>query len=142
MWFKPYTIEEINSIRGGNMIGHLGIQFTKMTEQSLTATMPVDERTCQAAGILHGGASATLAETVGSVASYMSINPSVQISLGLELNINHIRSVTSGMVIATAVPVHIGRSTHVWNIRIEDEHDKLVAYSRLTIVIMDKPSSN
>ncbi len=109
-----------------------------MDEKTLTASMPVDHRTRQAAGILHGGASASLAETVASVASYMIIDPSVKISLGLELNINHIRSVTEGLVFATALPIHIGKTTHIWDVRIVDENEKLVASSRLTIMIIDK----
>ena len=120
------------------MVEHLGIEFTAVTENSISAKMPVDERTVQPYGILHGGASVALAETLGSVAAHASIDSTKFQSVGLEINANHLRSVRSGNVYGTASPVHIGRSTHVWSIDIRDENDKLVCTSRITMAIIEK----
>lgn len=116
---------------------HLGIEFVEAGEGYLTARMPVDKRTHQPFGILHGGASVVLAETLGSVASWMVLdNPDTQRAVGLEINANHIRSVRSGWVYGRCTPIHVGRTTHVWDIRITDEQDKLVCVSRLTIAVI------
>ena len=131
-------LEDLNKMSNNTMVEHLGIEFTDVTENSITATMPVDKRTVQPYGILHGGASVALAETLGSVAAHASIDFAKYQSVGLEINANHIRSVKSGKVIGTATPVHIGRSTHVWSVEIRDEEDRLVCTSRITMAIIEK----
>lgn len=115
----------------------LGIEFTEAGEGYLIARMPVDKRTHQPFGILHGGASVVLAETLGSVASYMLLDdPTKQRAVGLEINANHIRSVRDGWVYGRCTPIHTGRSTHVWDIRITDGQGRLVCVSRLTIAVI------
>lgn len=138
IWFKQYTLEEINAINRQTLASHLEINFIDIGENSLKANMPVDYRTIQPAGLLHGGASAALAETLGSVGSYLIIDTNKQACVGLELNINHIRGVTTGKVIGTATPEHLGKNTHIWTIRIENEKGQPVAISRLTMMILDK----
>lgn len=117
------------------MAGHLGIEFTKFDDESLSARMPVDRRTQQPLGLLHGGASATLAETLGSVAGLFTVDPQINYVVGLEINVNHIRSAREGSVIGTASPLHLGRTTQVWQIHIRDEGGQLTAISRLTLAI-------
>lgn len=116
---------------------HLGIEFTEAGEGYLIARMPVDGRTHQPFGILHGGASVVLAESLGSVASWMLLDdPTKQRAVGLEINANHLRAVRSGWVYGRCTPIHTGRTTHVWDIRITDEQSKLVCISRLTVAII------
>ncbi|MCI0183892.1 MAG: hotdog fold thioesterase [Acidibacillus sp.] len=122
------------------MIEWLGIEIETLEPEIVIARMPVDHRTHQPAGILHGGASVVLAETVASVGSWNQINQDTHVAVGLEINANHVRSVSSGYVIATAVPLHRGRTTHIWNIRITDETDRLVCISRCTVAIVAKQS--
>lgn len=119
----------------------LGMEWVAMGDDYLKMRMPVDERTKQPYGLLHGGASCALAETIGSLASHFVIDPSKFICVGLEINANHVRSATSGYVTATCKPLHIGKTTHVWDIRINDEREKLVCVSRLTVAILKKPIS-
>ncbi|NDC41800.1 MAG: hotdog fold thioesterase [Chitinophagia bacterium] len=135
---RSISLQELNSLSTGTLGAHLGMKFTEITDTSLVATMPVDERTHQPYGLLHGGASAALAETVGSVASWMSVNPDTHLAVGIEINCNHVRGVRTGVVTATATPLHIGLSTHVWDIRITDEKARLVCISRLTVAIVKK----
>ena len=116
----------------------LGIEFTEIGDNYLKAKMPVDHRTKQEAGILHGGASVTLAETIGSVATWMTLNPEIKTCVGLEINANHIRSVKDGFVFGTSHPLHIGKSTQIWEIKIVNDKDQLVCISRLTVAILDK----
>ena len=119
------------------MSAHLGIALSEIGDDFLCATMPVNERTKQPYGILHGGASAALAETVGSVASHLVVNNETHRCVGLELNANHIRSVKEGFVIATCKSIHLGRQTHVWDIQIKEQSSqKLVCISRLTVMIL------
>jgi 1,4-dihydroxy-2-naphthoyl-CoA hydrolase len=132
------TLEELNSTSETSMTGHLGIRYTLIEENQLSATMPVSEKTTQPFGILHGGASVTLAESLGSMAAHCSIDSSKYVAVGLEINANHIRSVRSGLVTGTATPIHVGRSTHVWKIDIVNEDNKLVCTSRITMAIIDK----
>ncbi len=120
------------------MVEHLGIVFTDIQEDSLTATMPVDQRTLQPYGLLHGGASVALAETLGSVAAHLSVDSDRYLTVGLEINANHIKSARSGIVTGTARPIHIGRSTHVWSIDIVNEAGQLVCTSRITMAIIAK----
>lgn len=121
-----------------NTLGdHLGIEFVEKGEDFLRAKMPVDHRTKQPFGLLHGGASVALAETLGSIASVLCLDdPMKQKAVGLEINANHLRSVTEGWVYGTVRPIHIGRRTHVWDIKITDENQKLVCISRLTVAIV------
>ena len=120
------------------MVSYLDIQFTAIDSESLTATMPVDHRTKQPLGLLHGGASVALAETIGSTAANLILDPTKQIAVGLDINANHLRSVSGGNVTGVGKPLHLGRSTQVWEIRIFDEAQKLVSISRLTMAILDK----
>lgn len=120
------------------MLEHLGISFTEVGEDFLVARMPVDHRTHQPLGLLHGGASVTLAETLGSVASTLCVNQSTQYCVGLDINANHVKSVKSGFVYGRTSPIHIGKRTHVWEIRIENEQRELVCISRITMAVIDK----
>ena len=118
--------------------GHIGIELTELTPDRVVATMPVDERTRQPFGILHGGASAALAETVASLGALQNIDRETQAVVGVELNANHVRAKSEGTVTATATPLHRGRRTQVWDIRIEDEEGKLICASRCTLAIIPK----
>ena len=120
------------------MADAIGIEFLELTAEKVVATMPVDDRTKQPFGLLHGGASAALAETVASIGAFLNIDGETQAAVGVELNVNHLRAKTEGIVTATATPLHRGRRTQVWDIRIEDEDAKLVAVSRLTLAIVDQ----
>ncbi len=132
------TLADLNAMSKGTMTENLGIEFTQIEEDKIVAIMPVDKRTVQPYGLLHGGASVSLAETLGSVAAHCSIDYNKYLSVGLEINANHIRSARSGYVTGTAKPVHIGKSTHVWAIEIVDEDDKLICTSRITMAIIEK----
>lgn len=132
------TVEELNDLSVSTMAEILDIRFTELGDDYLEATMPVNNNTRQPYGLLHGGASAALAETVGSVASSLCIDNQKQICVGLEINCNHIRGKKEGSVTARATPLHIGASTHVWDIKIVDERNKLVCVSRLTVAILKK----
>ncbi|HXB29638.1 MAG TPA: hotdog fold thioesterase [Puia sp.] len=139
IWFKmDWDIEKLNKLSANTMNDLLGIKFTEVGENYLKASMPVDQRTRQAYGLLHGGASVTLAETVGSVASVMVVDPELYFCVGVEINANHLRSVKEGFVIATAIPLHIGMSSHVWDIKIIDKNEKLICVSRLTVYVKKK----
>ena len=138
IWHSPITLEELQALGNGTMGGHLGIEFTEIGENYLKAKMPVDHRTRQPYGLLHGGASATLAETLGSVASAFVIDQGQSICVGLEINANHVRGVKEGFVYGMVTPLHIGGSTHVWEIKIMDQQEKLVCVSRLTVAILKK----
>ena len=137
IWFKKeLSLQKLQAMSAGTMGDHIGIVFADIGDNYLTATMPVDERTRQPYGLLHGGASVALAETLGSVASSLVIDTSVFICVGIEINANHIRSVRQGLVTGIATPVHLGSSTHVWDIKIHDERERLVCISRLTVAIL------
>ena len=120
------------------MVQHIGIEFTEIGENHLKGTMPVDHRTVQPMGILHGGASLALAETLGSIAANLIVDPSLQYCVGLDINGNHIRAVRTGKVIGIASPLHIGSTTQVWSIEIKDEQEKLVCISRLTMAVLNR----
>src|SRR5258708_21363905 len=127
IWFnKALTLSQLQSFETETMNQYIGIEFTEVGENYLKAKMPVDNRTRQGYGILHGGASVTLAETVGSIASAMVIDTSKYYCVGVEINANHIRSIKEGFVTAKAEPLHLGRSTHVWDIKIVDEKERLI----------------
>lgn len=130
-------ITQLNSTHKNSILDVLGVEFTETGDGYLVARMPVDHRTHQPFGILHGGASVVLAESMGSTASYLLLpDPTKQRAVGLEINANHLRSVRSGWVTGRCTAIHIGRTTHVWDIRITDEQDKLVCISRLTVAIV------
>lgn len=136
LWKTPPDLEQLNS-RQHNTIGEvLDIRFESFDDESLTASMVVDHRTHQPFGLLHGGASVVLAETVGSMASYLCIDTSKFYCVGLEINANHLRGLRSGRVFATARAVHIGRTTHVWDIRLSSDEGKASCISRLTIAVL------
>lgn len=137
IWFKKeFSLEKLQGMSQGTMGDHIGIQFSEIGDNYLKATMPVDHRTKQPYGLLHGGASVALAETLGSVASFLVIDPTKSLCVGLEINANHIRAVRGGIVTGTATPIHLGSSTHVWEIKIHDERERLVCVSRLTVAIL------
>ncbi|MCX2472975.1 hotdog fold thioesterase [Pedobacter sp. MC2016-05] len=139
-WFRDFTVEELNG-RPKNHIGALlGIEFTKIGDDFIEGTMPVDERTHQPAGILHGGASVVLAETLGSIASYMLIDPEKYVAVGLEVNANHLRPLKSGLVKGMCTPIHIGAKTHIWDIKLFNDRGKMSCISRLTVAVINKPT--
>ena len=127
---------EMTWLEGRSLSNHLGIVITEIGDDYVRATMPVDERTLQPHGRLHGGASVALAETVGSMAANYTLDPTEQIAVGLEINANHIRPVKDGLVHATARPESMGRTTQVWSIRIVDDKQRLVCISRLTMAVI------
>jgi 1,4-dihydroxy-2-naphthoyl-CoA hydrolase len=137
-WFKPFTIETLDQWVPGTMVEHLGIVFTEIGADFLRATMPVDHRTVQAMGILHGGASVALAETLGSVAGNMCLDLEKHVCVGQEINANHLRPASAGVVTGTARPVHLGQRTQVWQIEIRDARERLVCVSRITLAVIDR----
>lgn len=134
---KP-TLEHLNTPRRPSMVDHLGIEYTAIGNDYLEATMPVDHRTIQPYGLLHGGASVVLAETLGSVAASLTLDLEKQICVGLEINANHLKSVREGKVRGIAKPVHLGKSTQVWEIKIYNDADQLCCISRITMAILEK----
>lgn len=137
IWFKKdIVLEDFHQLGKGTMGEYIGIEWTELGDNFLKATMLVDHRTKQPYGLLHGGASCVLAETIGSVASAMVVDHSKFLCVGLEINANHIRGVKEGYVTGIASPLHLGSSTHVWDIKIYDEKEKLVCVSRLTVAII------
>lgn len=138
LWPREYSLIELNRICPGNLIGHLGIEIVAIDAESLTARMPVDARTMQPFGILHGGASVALAETVGSYAAYLTLSDPELMVVGLEINANHLRPVTGGQVYGVARPYHRGRTTQVWEVRISDEHGRLACIARHTVAVVKR----
>jgi 1,4-dihydroxy-2-naphthoyl-CoA hydrolase len=139
IWFhENLTVDTLQSFGKNNMVEHLGILFTEIGENYIKATMPVDHRTTQTYGILHGGASVSLAETIGSIAAALVIDNEKYYCVGLEINANHIRSVRKGFVTGISIPIHIGRKTHVWEIKMYDVEEKLICICRLTVAILLK----
>lgn len=136
IWFRHYSLEELEPLAHGNMLAHLGIRLTEIGPDFLRGTMPVDQRTCQPAGLLHGGASVALAETLGSFAANLCIDPERKVCVGQEVSASHLRSVRQGLVTGTARPAHLGRSSQVWQIEIVDHRDRLVCVSRLTVAVV------
>lgn len=140
IWKQAVDTERLDTVGRGCMVEHLGIRIIEVGEDFLRGTMPVDARTRQPYGLLHGGASVALAETLGSMAGLLVLDPARnEIVVGLDINANHLRAKTDGIVTGTARPLHIGRATQVWEIRIEDEAGKLVCISRLTLAVIPKP---
>jgi 1,4-dihydroxy-2-naphthoyl-CoA hydrolase len=138
IWKMTTTLEQIQERSRNTLSEHLGIRYTEIGPDYLRATMPVDARTHQPAGVLHGGASVALAESVGSVGANLCIDMQNQVCVGQEINANHLRPVRSGLVIATARPYHVGSRSQVWHIEISDEQGKLVCVSRLTMAVLDR----
>ena len=142
IWFKKdLSIADFALLGKDTMGEHIGIEWAELGEDFLSARMPVDNRTRQPYGLLHGGASVALAETLGSVAAAMVVDNNKFYCVGLEINANHVRSAREGFVTGIAKPIHIGASTHVWDIKIHDERQKLVCISRLTVAILKKVRS-
>jgi len=138
MFLPTFTLEGINAFSKNTMVDRIGIEFTEIGKDYIKATMPVDERTVQPLQLLHGGASVTLAETLGSVAATMTVDPNKQYCVGLDINANHIKAVKSGLVEGTVRPLHVGKKTQVWEIKITNSDDQLVCVSRITMAVIDK----
>lgn len=142
IWHKAYTIAELQDLMThDSIVEHIGIEFVEIGPDFLKIRMPVDKRTHQIHGILHGGATCVLTETAGSMASLMCIDPASHYAVGSTITCNHLRPVKQGYVTATARPVHIGRTKHVWDIMVHDDNEKLVAKSELTCAVTAKAAS-
>jgi len=141
IWFRPTTLEQVNAMFGGvrDINRHLDIRLTEIGDDYLRGSIPVDERTRQPYGLLHGGASVVLAETLGSVASNLCLDPSKFYAVGQEIGANHLRSARSGRVTGTARAVHLGGRSQVWDIQLEDEAGRLTCVSRLTMAVLEAP---
>ena len=138
MFDKNHKVSHLKKISENTMVDHLGIEFIEIGDNYISAKMPVDHRTHQPMGLLHGGASLALAETLGSVASTMLLDMDKFYCVGLEINANHIKSAKNGFVFGKATPIHVGRKTHVWDIKITNEKEDLICASRLTVAIIEK----
>jgi 1,4-dihydroxy-2-naphthoyl-CoA hydrolase len=134
-------LEKLRANATKNLATTLGIELKELTAQRVVATMPVDDRTRQPFGILHGGASVALAETVASLGGTMNVDLETNVVVGVEINANHIRAKREGIVTGTAIPLHVGRSTQVWEVRIVDEQDRTVCVSRCTLAVVPKSAS-
>jgi 1,4-dihydroxy-2-naphthoyl-CoA hydrolase len=139
IWRIQTSVEQLQAHGRNTLADTIGIRVTEIGPDYLRATMPVNPKTHQPMGVLHGGASVALAETVGSLAANLCVDQQLYVCLGQEINANHLRPVTSGIVTATARPYHIGKRSHVWSIEIRDEQEKLVCVSRLTMAVVDRP---
>ncbi|MEO6285204.1 MAG: hotdog fold thioesterase [Dyadobacter sp.] len=137
MFTKTVSLDQLHSFSENTIAHHLGIEFTEIGTDYVTARMPVDKRTHQPFGILHGGASVVLAETLGSIASFLCISDPTKVAVGLEINANHLRPAKEGYVYGKVTPIHLGRTTHIWDIKITNEQNKLVCVSRLTVAIVN-----
>lgn len=138
IWKTPISIAVITERNANSLSSHLGIEFTEIGDDFLRGKMPVDQRTKQPIGIMHGGASCVLAETLGSVAGNYCVDLAQEYCVGLDINTNHVRPATDGFVIGTAKPVHIGKKTQVWAIEIRNEADELVSINRLTLMVLKR----
>ena len=141
IWRIQPSVEQLQKFSRGTLADTIGIQVTEIGPDFLRAAMPVNPKIHQPMGVLHGGASVALAETVGSLAANLCVDQAQFVCMGQEINANHLRPVTSGVVTATARPYHMGKRSHVWSIEIRDEQEKLVCVSRLTIAVLDRPKS-
>jgi len=140
IWFGEPSVEWANARCDGTLIRSLGIEMTELTDDALRGRMPVDGRTRQPGGVLHGGASVALAETLASWGASFTVDPDANYCVGMEINANHVRPVAEGFVYGEARPVTRGRTTQVWDIRITDGQGKLVCISRCTMAVLPKPS--
>jgi len=139
IWCTQTSVEQLQRHSRNTLADTIDIHVTEIGPDFLRASMPVSPRTHQPMGVLHGGASVALAETVGSLAANMCVDQTLYVCMGQEINANHIRPVSSGIVTATARPYHIGKRSHVWGIEIRDAQEKLVCVSRLTMAVLDRP---
>jgi 1,4-dihydroxy-2-naphthoyl-CoA hydrolase len=141
IWFDAgFSLETANTRSQGTLVSQLGIEFVETGDDYVSARMPVDERTRQPAGVLHGGASVALAETLASWAATFTVDREKHHCVGLEINANHVRAIGSGWVTGTARPLHLGRSTQIWEVRIVDEQGRLVCVSRVTMAVLTTPN--
>jgi 1,4-dihydroxy-2-naphthoyl-CoA hydrolase len=138
IWKMPITLDDINNRSKNTAAMHLGIKFTEFGSDYLVATLPITEKVIQPLGLLHGGISVALAETVASSAANYCVDQNYYYCVGLEINANHIKAVTSGFISAKASPIHIGRSTHVWQIEIKNDLDKICCISRITMAVISR----
>lgn len=141
IWKQAIDLDRINAWNRNTLVEHLGMRVTEVGDDFVRGTMPVDARTRQPFGLLHGGASVALAESLGSLAANLTLDAAAEMAVGLDINANHIRAVTAGHVIGTARVLHRGRTTQVWEIRIEDEQQSLVCISRLTMAVVSRKGS-
>ncbi|WP_321407126.1 hotdog fold thioesterase [Tolumonas auensis] len=137
IWQRDFTLASLNAGSVNTLVAHLGIEYTVIGDDYLQATMPVDSRTHQPMGLLHGGASVVLAETLGSVAGNMCV-PRTHCCVGLDINANHLRAKRNGIVTGIARPVHLGATTQVWQINLQDEREHLLCTSRLTLAVLSQ----
>jgi 1,4-dihydroxy-2-naphthoyl-CoA hydrolase len=140
IWFGPLTLEELNKRGLGTLVEHLEIVFTEIGPDFLSARMPVDKRTKQPVGLLHGGASVALMETIASTAANLVVDRKKVYCVGLEINANHVRSISDGFVVGTSRPLHLGRTTQVWQTEIR-EGEKLISVGRMTLSVLSKPAA-
>lgn len=139
IWFKEYTLQELIQFADKNMLKAIGMEFTKLGDNFIKAKAPVNHLTTTPVGLWHGGASCVVAESLGSCASFLCIDTDKYTAVGIEINANHVRSLTTGYVTGIVTPINIGRSIHIWDIKIYNaENDKLVCVSRLTTKILEK----
>lgn len=136
MWFRNYSLTEISAYNDRNMLKHVGLELLEIGPDYLVGRMPVDERTKQTFGLFHGGASVVLAESIGSIAANMVVNPETHYAVGLEVNCNHLQSAREGWVTGIARPIRIGKTTQVWEIRMSGDDGQLTAISRLTMAVV------
>src|SRR5215475_210753 len=141
IWRIQTSVEQLQSYSRHTLVDTIGIKVTEIGPDFLRATMPVSPATHQPMGVLHGGASVALAETVGSLAANLCVDQELHVCMGQEINANHLRPVSSGIVTATARPYHIGKRTQVWGIEIRDEQQKLVCISRITMAVVERPKA-
>jgi len=137
IWFQPFTLDDLAPYCRNTLVEHLGIRVTEIGPDFIKGTLPVDQRTHQTMGILHGGAAVALAETLGSIAGTMCLDMTRRVCVGQEINANHLRPVTSGFVTGTARPIHLGARSQVWQIEIQDERERLICISRLTLAVIE-----
>lgn len=140
IWKMPIDLNKVIERSKGTFVDYIGIEFTEIGDDYLVATLPVDRRTKQPLGFLNGGVSAALAETVASSAANFCVDQSKEYCVGLDINANHLRPTTEGIVIATAKPFHLGRKTQVWDVRIENEQGKLACIARMTMAVVQRNS--
>ena len=138
IWVVTPSLAAINAFSAGTLAEHLGIEVTEIGDDFLSAKMPVDQRTMQPHGLLHGGASVALAETLGSIAATLCVNSAEKMCVGLEINANHVRAARAGYVFGTVRPIHIGGSTQIWQTQIYDEKERLICISRFTAAVLDR----
>lgn len=138
IWFRPITLAEISERSKNTLAEYLGIEFTEITDDSISAVMPVTQNLKQPVGIVHGGANVVLAETIASTAANYAVDLENHYAVGLEINANHIRSVTEGVISAITNPIHIGKTTHVWNIELRDSENRITCISRMTACVIKR----